>query len=212
MKKQKLIYLLALLFVFGCSSPQKSMITTRENLRETAIHNAIGDFSSNCRLFKEDSVFSVNFKDSVFHKSTLVQVDKRIYGDKRTHEWKRGALCDGIVGVEIGASDYLFYYSEETKETLPSRYVIKDGKLFYWWDGSCPVTEEIITILYKYNRLQTNLIIPEFSNDDNQKGVDYYFCKNNVSKYKRIITNIGMGYYEPPKLKCIQSLSLHENN
>ncbi len=69
----------------------------------------------------------------------------------------------------------------------------------------------MITILWKYNCLQTDLTVPEFSNDDNQKGVDYYFRKNDVSKYKRIITNIGMGYYEPPRLKCIKSLSLHEN-
>ncbi len=102
----------------------------------------------------------------------------------------------------IAFPDYQYYYSEETKGKLPSRYVIEDGKLFYWWDDQYPVTEEMLAILWKYNLLQKDLIIPEFSTDDSQKGADYYFCKNNLSKYKRVITSKGIGYYKPPKLKC----------
>ena len=203
MKAQKIIYLSVFLLMFGCSSLKKSMITTSENLQETAIHNAILDFSTNCNLFKKDSVFSVNFSDSVFNKGIFVRVDERSYKDGRTHEWKRGSLYDGIVSVEIGVNvNYQYYYSEETKTKLPSRYIIKNGKLFYWWDNNYPVTEEMITILWRYNLLQTDLIIPEFTIDDSLKGADYYFCKNNLSKYKRVITNIGLGYYKPPKLKC----------
>jgi hypothetical protein len=202
MKAQKIIYLSALAVIFSCSSLKKSITTTNENLQETAIHNAILDFSTNCSLFKKDSVFTVNFSDSVFSKGIFVQVDERTYKDGRTHEWKRGSLYNGIVAVGIITSDYQYYYSEETKAKLPSRYIIKNGKLFYWWDDNYSVTEEIITVLWKYNLLQTDLIIPEFSIDDSQKGADYYFCKSDLSKYKRVITNIGLGYYEPPKLNC----------
>lgn len=202
MKAQKIIYLFSLLLILGCSSLKNAVMTKGENSQEVAIHNAILDFSTNCNLFKKDSVFSVSFRDSVFNEGTFVRVDEKTYKDGRTHEWKRGALYDGIVSVEISASGYQYYYSEETKAKLPSRYIIKDGKLLYWWDNNYPVTEEMIAVLWKYNCLQTDLIIPEHSIDDSRKGANYYFCKNNLSKYKRLITNIGMGYYKPPKLKC----------
>lgn len=203
MRIQQLIYLLALLLMFSCSSPKGTMNSAGGNIKKIAIHNAISDFSTNCSLFKEDSVFSVNFKDSVFHEGTFIRVDERNYKDGRTHEWKRGTLYGGVVSVEINATlDYQFYYSEKTKEKLPSRYIIREGKLFFWWDDNYPVTEEIIAIFWKYNILQKYSIIPEYTIDDSKKGANYYFCKNDLSKYKRIITNIGIGYYKPPKLKC----------
>lgn len=189
--------------LLGCCSMMKSTTLIRVNLQEEAIIIAIQDFSTKCNLFKKDSVFSVNFEDSVFYKATLIQVDKEKYKDGRTHQWKRGDLLDGIASVEIGGNgDYQFYYSEETKNKLPTRYVIKDGKLFYWWNKNCAVTEEIIAVLWRYNMLQTYSIMPDFSIDENQKGAHYYFCKNDLSKYKRVVTNIGLGYYKPPQLKC----------
>jgi hypothetical protein len=198
------IFLLVLLSMFGCSSLKRSMITAGGNLQETAIHNAILDFSTKCSLFKKDSVFLVSFEDSVFDEGVWVRVDEKSYKDGTTHIRKRGSLYDGIVAVSISGqvANYQYYYSKETKDKLPSRYVIKNGKLFHWWDKDYPVTEEMIAVLCKYNLLQTDLIIPEYSTDDSAKGADYYFCKNDLSKYKRIITNIATGYYKPPKLKC----------
>ena len=207
MNKKKIktiaIPLLAFFLLLGCCSIKKYTMLIGTNLQEEAINLAIEDFSTKCNLFKKDSVFSVTFEDSVFYKATLIQVDKEKYEDGRTHQWKRGNLLDGVASVEIGGNgDYQFYYSEETKSKLPTRYVIKDGKLFYWWDKKCAVTEEIIEVLWRYNMLQTYSIIPNFSIDESQKGAHYYFCKNDLSKYKRVVTNIGFGYYKPPKLKC----------
>ncbi len=197
------IYLLTFFLLLGCCSIKKYTMLIGANLQEVAINMAIQDFSTKCNLFKKDSVFSVNFEDSVFYKAVLIQVDKEKYKDGRTHQWKRGDLLDGIASVEIGGNgDYQFYYSEKTKSRLPTRYVIKDGKLFYWWDKNYAVTEEIIAVLWRYNMLQTYSIIPVFSIDESQKGAHYYFCKNDLSKYKRVVTNIGLGYYKPPKLKC----------
>ena len=203
METKTIIVLSLFLLLFGCSSTKKIVMPTDENLQEVAINIAIQDFSTKCNLFKKDSVFSVFFYDSVFSKPTLTQVDKGEYKDRRTHQWKKGNLIDGIVSVEIGSNDdYQLYYSEQTKSKLPTRYVIKDGKLFYWWDKNNTVTEEIIAVLWRYNILQTYSIIPDFSTDDSRKGAHYYFCKNDLSKYKRVVTNIGLGYYKPPQLKC----------
>lgn len=196
MKAQKVIYLSAFLLLLGCSSLKKSMIITKKDLKETVINNAIIDFSTNCDLFKKDSVFSVNFQDSVFNRAVLEG------SNEHTYSWKRGALYDQLVSVEIGASYYKHYYSEDTKGKLPTQYIIKNGKLFYWWDDNVPVTKEIIAVLWRYNLLQTDFLIPNFSINDNQKGAHYYFCKNDLSNYKRVITKIGLGYYKPPKLRC----------
>lgn len=196
------VYISTFLLFLSCFSIKKSTTLLGPNLHEQAIDMAIRDFSTKCKLFKKDSVFSVNLEDSVFYKVSLVQDNQGTYNDGRTHQWEREDLLDGIMSVGIASSYYQYYYSEETKRKLPTRYVIKDGKLFYWWDENSAVTEEIIAVLWRYNVLQNDCIIPEFSSNDSQKGAHYYFCKNDLSKYKRVLTNIGLGFYKPPQLKC----------
>lgn len=202
MRTKIIIFLSALLLLIGCSSMKKTGTPIGVNLQEVAINIAIQNFSTKCNLFKKDSVFCVSFEDSIFSEPILIQVDREKYKDRRTHQWGKGNFLDGIVSVEIVVDYYQQYYSEETKDKLPTRYVIRDGKLFFWRDDNYPVTEEIIAILWRYNVLQKDCIIPDFSSDDSQKGAHYYFCKNDLSKYKRVVTNIGLGYYKPPKLKC----------
>lgn len=196
MKTLIIVYLTISLTLLSCSSLKETMIKTGENTKYIAVHNAIIDFSKQCSLFKEDSVFQISFSDTLY-SLVLKQVDERNF------HWVRDKLYENIVTVEISANNnYQFYYSEETKENLPSRYVIIADKLFYWWDNDYPVTEEIIAVLWKYNLLQKDLLIPEFSTNDSKKGADYYFCKNDLSNFKRVITNKGMGYYKVPSLKC----------
>lgn len=195
--KQNVIYITTMLLLFGCSSFNGTMIKTGESIKDIVIQNAILDFVANCNLYKKDSLFFVSFEDTVYRQK-LKQITNIKF--ELTQE---NAFYDGIVAVSIiKGGNYQYYYSEGTKVKLPSRHIIKDGKLFYWWDDKYPVSEEMIAVLWKYNLLQTDFIIPEFSTNDNQKGADYYFCKNDMSKYKRVITNIGLGYYKPPKLKC----------
>ena len=210
--KNNIIFLLIALLFFGCSTVKEKMVQTGKNPREAAIHNAILDFSSSCRLYKHDSIFSVSFKDSVF-------LWNRNY---ETGEWYIDKFYEDIVFVGISVhricaeceeyglkfNDRFLYTAETTigsKGTLPSRHIEKDGKLFYWWDNDYPLTKEMLTILWKYDLLfdDTKGLLggfPQFSIDDSQKVAHYYFCKNDLSKYKRVVTN--KGYYKPPKLKC----------
>ena len=201
MKIHQVLCFVAVCLLSGCSSLRQSMQSTGISLQEVAIQNAILDFSTNCSLFKKDSIFFVNFHDSVFYGGYYIRVDEKAYKDRRTHTWIRGAFVNGIVMVEIIEFYDSFYYSTKEKETiLPSRYAIKDGKLFYWWDDNYPLTEELIVVLRKYNLLQTHF--PEGSMNIVQKEARYYFCKNNLSRYKRVIKGMGMKKYNPPKLKC----------
>lgn len=49
---------------------------------------------------------------------------------------------------------------------------------------------------------RTDNYIYHRANEKSKKVATYYFCKNNPENYKRVITNIATGWYEPPKLKC----------
>lgn len=56
--------------------------------------------------------------------------------------------------------------------------------------------------------------IPDLVVDDGKKGVLYYFCKNDISKYKKITTNRFIDGGTFTKLKCnfsAKKINTHEN-
>jgi hypothetical protein len=209
MKTTRLLILLAILAIvsfIGCKSSHITLINSGENMKDAVILNAILDFSNSCKLYKQDSIFSIDFEDSVF---TLAL-------DREMSRWYKGKYHDDLVLVGIsahriptdceGCCDKFLYTAQTTvgsKGKLPSRYIEQDGKLFFWWDNDFPLSEEMIALLWKYNLLcddTAGLIgIPDFTIDEKQKGAHYYFSKYNLSKYKRVVTNIAPGYYKPPK-------------
>jgi hypothetical protein len=83
--------------------------------------------------------------------------------------------------------------------------VIKDGKLFYWRDSEYGLTQEAIDAFLSFNIAERiNHISGPMGGyiDDAMKGADYYFCKSDPSKYKRVITGIATGWYKPPTIRC----------
>ena len=198
--KSSVILLLLWLLLTDCYSQEK-YIPQSTNFAEFAIYEAITDFADNCRLFKQDSIFNVHIEDTLRHVT--------LQRDQGTLKWVCDSVYTNILVVEIlGEKDKIGYYPNAvvgSKGKLPSRYVIVKGKLFYWWDRDYPLTEEMLSVLKKYNVL-TDMIydgmLPEYSINDAQKGASYYFCRNDLSKYKRVVTNIATEYYRPPKLKC----------
>jgi hypothetical protein len=58
----------------GCTSVKNSLIKTGENSRDMVIHNAILDFSNSCKLYKNDSVFSVSFEDLSKYKRIVTNI------------------------------------------------------------------------------------------------------------------------------------------
>ena len=92
-----------------------------------------------------------------------------------------------------------------SKGKLPSRYVIVKGKLFFWQDDNYPLTEETLSVFKRYNILTEVMergMLPDFIINDAAKAAHYYFCRDNISNYKRVVTHVATGYYKPPKLKC----------
>ena len=158
------------------------------DLRNEAIKIAVNDFFDNCNLLKTDSVFSVS-----------------IYIDN-----------DDILGLSIsGVNENKIYPSSNDKiggETtiFPSHYIEKNNKLIYWGDSISILSKDIVRVLSRYNRIDSTFVndeqaYPDFVIDETIKGAHYYFCKNDLAKFKRVITNRAMGWSPLPKLKCKQN-------
>lgn len=128
-------------------------------------------------------------------------------------------INDEVTVIDISPAFHKVYLtSVDTVGSIrvPTRHLIKDGKLFYWHDPDYGLTEEMINVLYQFNIAdsialadlfatqdeRTDNYIYHRANEKSKKVATYYFCKNNPENYKRVITNIATGWYEPPKLKC----------
>lgn len=175
----KAFCVLIAILTLSCASFKKQLI--KSGGRNEAIQNAILDFSST-NLYHRDTVFSV-----------------------------RASSEDDPLIVRVGKNSTKLLFTADIKaglksNVLPSRFVEKGGKLFIWWDDNYPLTEEAIAVFQKYNLFQDDegglITVPNFTTDDSKKAAHYYFCKNDLTKYKRVITSIGIGYYDPPKLNC----------
>ncbi len=202
--KVNYLFLSIFLFLIGsCSTFKKDLIQRGD--QQEAIKNAILDFSNTSGLYKKDSVFSVSYHDPLY-KMALEKTDN---GNER---WIEDKLYKGIVAVSISADYNKMLLTDSTKvgnkgAKLPTRYIERDGKLFYWRDDDHPLTQEALNVFKRYNLLLEDdldgvMEFYDFTTDDAQKGVDYFFCKNNLVEYKKITTNKGIGYYGAPELKC----------
>ena len=62
----------------------------------------------------------------------------------------------------------------------------------------------LINKLNQYNLIDSipSFAFAELINDDAKKGVDYFFCKKNLKKYKKVKTTKVLGRYAPPKMNC----------
>ena len=167
-------------FVISCSPLTYAFAFDGD--QNDAIKRAIHDFLKSRKLSEVDSIFSIYIEN----------------------------INEDILGISIGASDNsILVFTEDCIEYsyqgFPTMYYEENGKLFYWDDSTKYVSNEIINDLTRYNHIDTiimNVYIPERLFNDAKKVADYYFCKNNFHKFKRVITTKAIGYYEPPKLKC----------
>jgi hypothetical protein len=178
MRTLKPILIFIVFLLVSCATWKATLVSKGGN--DDAIQNAICDFLYSSPLSKDDTVFSIFIKE---HNEDVLGIS--IYGSVQ----KPLVVKDGNTINYSG---------------LPTRYIESKGKLFYWDDSTRTVTPEVINIFKKYNHIDTaflNVYIPIHINDA-KKGEDYYFCRNNLLKYKKVRTRMAMGYYEPPKLRC----------
>lgn len=181
MKSYCIIVLFALLFFDGCSPWKDKMIYKGD--QNDAVQNAIVDFlhTENARL-KKDSVFWIQVMN----------------------------LNDQIVCVDFsGATDYKESPHPKNKigtsiPGFPTNFIEKEGKLFYWYDPGHTITSDLIAVLSKYKHIDSIYVkgLPGISqymppNKEGVKSVQYFFCRCNLLKYKKVITERVIGYYKP---------------
>jgi len=179
---QFLIISCILLIASGCASYKNGLI--QAGGIDGAIKNAILDFSNTPKLFKKGSVFSVTAHAKNDNDQLIVRIGE--------NNMKFLLSADTKVG-EIGG-------------IIPTRFLEKKGKLIFWWDEKHPLTNEALEVYRKYNLLQNDeggiITIPDFLITDNKKSAHYYFCRNDLTNFKRVITSRGIGIYDPPNLNC----------
>ncbi|HTD42290.1 MAG TPA: hypothetical protein VK671_16785 [Mucilaginibacter sp.] len=169
-------------FLEKCSNWKTSLVA--KGSQKDAIQNAITDFLKTDPLSKRDTVFSVRLEN----------------------------IGDTILGVSIlGYPDKLLPSSRNKIGTnypnFPTNYVERNGKLFYWYDSDKSITEEIITVLNKYHKIDSLNIngfkgFPARQTGDSKKSVQYFFCQSNFTNYKKEHTTLSLGSYKPPHLEC----------
>jgi hypothetical protein len=192
-----LIFLVSTSLV-GCSSFKNSFSSTGG--KDQAVVNAIIDFSNTSRLYKTDSVFLVSFYDTLFQK-VLLKVDERNY------KWTNGNPFENLSAVSISGinGQNIYYRTDSTgigsSENGLSRYIEIDNNLFVWHDDKTPINKETLAIFKKYG-IGGYDPFRDVSRDDSKKGVHYFFCRNDLTKYKKVSTNIAIGYYDAPTIKC----------
>jgi len=167
----------------SCSSFKGELKKTSD--KEAIIDNAIVDFMGTKKLYKKDTIFSIKVLELTDNNEILVvRISKNNMKILMTKDIKIGSKTNKI----------------------PTRYFEKDGKLFFWWDDNYPLTEKTLQVFDRYNLLQDDedgwVKFPESIIDETQKAAHYYFCKEDLATYKRVITNKGIGYYDTPKLNC----------
>lgn len=195
MQINKITFVILTFLLTGCQSFKNSLFKGSKDI-EYARVNAIIDFANTYktsprylreRKIKPLQVFRIKRRKDIEQEDTYVI--------NILPETQKISL---MTGDSLGTVPKRFF---------PTKYLIKNKRLFLWKDGETPLTKDILSIMDKYNILDSTNLQKEYntiiiSNDDGLKGVDYYICKDNIKHYKKIKTNIAAGYYTPPKLNC----------
>jgi hypothetical protein len=182
-----------------CCSSYKNQLLQKGG-KNQAIVNAIIDFSNTSRAYKKYSVFYVSYYDTLYRK-----VHEKV--SERNYQWIDGKPYDNIIAISIiGTEDKHQYLLTDstgigTKGHIPSKYIEKDTKLFIWKDIQTPLTEKTLTILKKYQLISTDFR-GTITINELKKGTDYYFCRLDLTKYKKVITNSAIGFYDAPNFEC----------
>ncbi|MDB9721029.1 hypothetical protein OAA67_04035 [Winogradskyella sp.] len=195
MKIKTPLIIIALLFVVSCSSKKHNL--TSSNSNDATINNTITDFSQTDGLFKTNNVFEIN-KQNVLH-SVKGNIDKTNY------RLINGEPHQSLINVTIKIST--LHINENLKSEIgtkskivPSRYSIKDEKLFYWWDLDHKVTQDTYDTLKSFGVIKTTDTID--NTNKKPEGVNYYYCSNNLAKFIKLKLNQDIANLNASPIFC----------
>jgi hypothetical protein len=196
-----LIYFLLVAVLTNCNSVKLGDSKYEE---QDLIRLSIENFQ-NSREFKEGTVFSVNFYDTLY----IMKLEPT--GDSNL-EWitDKKVMHFNIVTISKSVNKFIKpnRLADIKSDSIPNNYIEIDNKLFYWWDkDSERIKDGMIFMLEKYNLLKSNNLdgVIDFydtANDDKSIGYHYYYCDLSSKRNKLVKTSKGIGYYDPPNLDC----------
>jgi len=185
MKMYRLLFLFAISLLLGscATSKWKEFLVSSGDINNI-INNTIIDFINTSKLVKKDSIFDLLITDS---NDGLL-----IIGIAKPSDIVRPSYKN-----KIGTYDNVF----------PTRYLIKEGKLFYWNDSTQVITQEILDVLKWYDHIDFSWTELDYEmiygvHDDGVEGVVYYVCKNDYRNYKKTGASTIKKHYKTPKLHC----------
>ena len=199
MRAYKLLFLLAIHILFESCATWKGFLVSEGNFND-AVNNVITDFLHTTKLSKTDTIFSVSFSEY-----------ENIIYDHESNKVIFIPKNEDIIILSISGAGDKIYPSEKNKigtydEIFPTQYTIRDEKLFYWSDTTQVITQEIISVLERYNHIdfdwRKEYDIPPLGINDGGEAIVYYFCKNNLTSYKKKNADNIRRHYRTPKLKC----------
>ncbi len=199
--------IIGLLFIAGCRVQYIEGLEATGG-KEVAIRNSILDFTHIKKLYESDNVFSIIYYD------TLVTLKTAEVGDGYNVISVEDKVYDNIIALGIAA-----YYGRfplfdslgvDRRDHLPSRFYKVDEKIFYWYDDNYTATDSNIEQLLRFNIAEyiydeKDQYLDEIRFSKAGKSATYYFCRNDLTIYKRVITKFGeseLRYVEPPNLNC----------
>lgn len=188
MKKQTInkmysLFAIVLLILLGSGCRTSLNYKTNGDIND-AINNVILNFvNNNHQLLKNDAVFNVVFFEEENDKNDYYKLI--------------------IIGTE---NQHLYNKLKKPNDNrFPSNYTEVENKLFLWYDDTKKIDSLTISTYKRYNLLidDKNGSIKYLDSeilDDSKKGVSYFVCKNNLTKFEKHISNKSIKY--PKKLKC----------
>ena len=193
------------IFIISCATYKKDLYHGNGTL-EQARMNAIIDFAA---TYKTPQYFLKERKGKPFDVFWAVEYEKA--KDTMPETYIFSLYPDRQGHISLRAKDII----GKTTDWFPTKYKEINGKLFLWHDSLVPLSKKVIEIIHSYGvldstdvKMDLGMLPDDFEDtrmvrmDDGLKGVDYYFCKDDISKYKKVKTSIATGYYTPPKLDC----------
>lgn len=102
----------------------------------------------------------------------------------------------GIIGVTIlGDVNKIYLLHGVPQSRIPEQYFEYHNKLFYWYDNKKSAHSNILKKLSDYKVVDSvSSITDEMGNirDEKKKGMNYFFCKENLLIYRKEKTSIAL--------------------
>ena len=151
---------------------------------------------------------SLQIKDNITfkHKAINEFIKTDLFKKGKVHRIDSLLLDNDIVYIGINETNFKVLASENELKKMPECLEINNSLFIQGWKSKNFNARHSITLLKKYGVLledaDENFFSYNVEVDDTRKELAIYFCKNNKSIFKKVKSNIAVGYYDIPKLKC----------